>query len=109
MVSPWAATEVGFEPMITVGMSTSAGIPMKRAKLCIFVPPWKSVPDRCLVRCRVEVGVAFRILVFSYRMMSKLQNANRVMVRLFRFLLLVLRDFKRNQGLLLPGAGASYH
>jgi len=47
-------------------------------------------------------------LVFSYRMMSKRQNANRVMVRLFRFLLLVLRDFKRNQGLLLSGAVAYY-
>jgi hypothetical protein len=81
---------------------------MKRANLCIFVPPWKSVPDRCLLRWHVEFGVALCILVFSYRMMNKLQNANRVMVRLFRFLLLVLRDFKRNQGLLLSGAVAYY-
>jgi len=41
-------------------------------------------------------------------MMNKLQNANRVMVRLSNFLLRVLRDFRRNQGLLLSGAVAFY-
>jgi len=41
-------------------------------------------------------------------MMNKLQNAKSMMVRLFRFLLLVLRDFRRNQGLLLSGAVAYY-
>jgi YihY family inner membrane protein len=41
-------------------------------------------------------------------MMNKLQNANWVMVRLFSFLLRVLREFRRNQGLLLSGAVAFY-
>jgi len=41
-------------------------------------------------------------------MMTKQQNANRVPGRLFRFLLRVLRSFKRNQGLLLSGAVAYY-
>ena len=40
--------------------------------------------------------------------MNKLQNANRVMGRLFSFLLRVLRRFIRNQGLLLSGAVAYY-
>jgi hypothetical protein len=38
-------------------------------------------------------------------MTNKLQNAKSVMVRLFSFLLRVLRDFRRNQGLLLSGSG----
>ena len=41
-------------------------------------------------------------------MMTRQQNANRVPGRLFRFLLRVLRSFKRNQGLLLSGAVAYY-
>ncbi len=41
-------------------------------------------------------------------MMNKLQNAKSMMVRLFGFLLRVLRDFRRNQGLLLSGAVAFY-
>jgi len=41
-------------------------------------------------------------------MMNKLQNAIAMMVRFFSFLLLVLRDFRRNQGLLLSGAVAFY-
>jgi membrane protein len=41
-------------------------------------------------------------------MMTNHQNANRVPGRLFRFLLRVLRSFKRNQGLLLSGAVAYY-
>jgi YihY family inner membrane protein len=41
-------------------------------------------------------------------MMDNVQNANRVIVRLFRFLLRVLRQFRRNQGLLLSGAVAFY-
>jgi YihY family inner membrane protein len=41
-------------------------------------------------------------------MMKKQQNANWRLGRLFRFLLRVLRGFKRNQGLLLSGAVA-YH
>lgn len=41
-------------------------------------------------------------------MMNKLQNAKGVMVRFFRFLLRVLREFRRNQGLLLSGAVAFY-
>lgn len=40
--------------------------------------------------------------------MNKLQNAKGVMVRVFRFLLRVLREFRRNQGLLLSGAVAFY-
>jgi membrane protein len=40
--------------------------------------------------------------------MNKLQNVYRVPVRLFSFLLRVLRGFKRNQGLLLSGAVAYY-
>jgi len=43
-----------------------------------------------------------------YTMMDKQQNANRIRGRLFSFLLSVLRDFKRNQGLLLSGAVAYY-
>ena len=41
-------------------------------------------------------------------MMNKLQNAKSMMVRLFSFLLRVLPDFRRNQGLLLSGAVAFY-
>jgi YihY family inner membrane protein len=41
-------------------------------------------------------------------MMNKLQNAKSMMVRLFSFLLRVLRAFRRNQGLLLSGAVAFY-
>jgi YihY family inner membrane protein len=41
-------------------------------------------------------------------MMNTPQNANGVMVRLFSFLLRVLREFRRNQGLLLSGAIAYY-
>lgn len=41
-------------------------------------------------------------------MMNKLQNIHWVPVRLFSFLLRVLRGFKRNQGLLLSGAVAYY-
>jgi YihY family inner membrane protein len=41
-------------------------------------------------------------------MMNKLQNAKSMMFRLFSFLLRVLRDFRRNQGLLLSGAVAFY-
>ena len=41
-------------------------------------------------------------------MMDKQQNKNRIQGRLFSFLLSVLRDFKRNQGLLLSGAVAYY-
>jgi membrane protein len=41
-------------------------------------------------------------------MVNKLQNVNRVMGRLFSFLLRVLRGFRRNQGLLLSGAVAYY-
>jgi len=48
------------------------------------------------------------ILVFSCLMMNKLQNAKSMMVRFFSFLLLVLRNFRRNQGLLLSGAVAFY-
>ena len=40
--------------------------------------------------------------------MNKRQNANWIVVRLFSFLLRVLRGFKRNQGLLLSGALAYY-
>ena len=40
--------------------------------------------------------------------MNKLQNAKSMMFRLFSFLLRVLRDFRRNQGLLLSGAVAFY-
>jgi membrane protein len=40
--------------------------------------------------------------------MNKQQNANWRLGRLFSFLLKVLRDFKRNQGLLLSGAVAYY-
>src|SRR5512135_3243473 len=36
------------------------------------------------------------------------QNANRVVVRFFSFLLRVVRGFRRNQGLLLSGAVAYY-
>jgi membrane protein len=41
-------------------------------------------------------------------MKNKLQNALRVMHRLFDFVLRVLRGFRRNQGLLLSGAVAYY-
>lgn len=41
-------------------------------------------------------------------MTDKQQNKNRIQGRLFSFLLSVLRDFKRNQGLLLSGAVAYY-
>lgn len=41
-------------------------------------------------------------------MMNKLQNAKGVMGRVSRFLLRVLREFRRNQGLLLSGAVAFY-
>jgi YihY family inner membrane protein len=41
-------------------------------------------------------------------MMNKLQNAKAMMVCLFSFLLRVLHDFRRNQGLLLSGAVAFY-
>ena len=41
-------------------------------------------------------------------MMKTRQNINWALGRLFRFLLRVLRDFKRNQGLLLSGAVAYY-
>jgi membrane protein len=44
----------------------------------------------------------------SSPMMNKLQNVNRLLVRLFSFLLRVLRGFRRNQGLLLSGAIAYY-
>src|SRR3989304_6437216 len=58
MFAPGAATEGGFAAMSTAAMSASAGTPIKRAKFCIFVPPWKSVPDRCLLRWHVEYGVS---------------------------------------------------
>src|SRR3990172_13207633 len=45
MLSAWAATGIGFEATSTVAMSTSAGNPIKRAILCIFVSPWKKVRD----------------------------------------------------------------
>jgi len=41
-------------------------------------------------------------------MMKTRQNINWALGRLFRFLLRVLRDFKRNQWLLLSGAVAYY-
>jgi YihY family inner membrane protein len=41
-------------------------------------------------------------------MTDKQQDANRIQRRLFGFLLSVLRDFRRNQGLLLSGAVAYY-
>jgi membrane protein len=41
-------------------------------------------------------------------MMSRQQNANRLMDRFFGFLLRVARGFRRNQGLLLSGAVAYY-
>src|SRR5512139_3145786 len=41
-------------------------------------------------------------------MTDKQQDANRIQPRLFCFLLRVLRDFRRNQGLLLSGAVAFY-
>jgi YihY family inner membrane protein len=64
-----------------------------RIDVTIILPPF----------CR---GVSCR--VNSSPMMNKLQNANWLPVRLFSFLLRVLRSFRRNQGLLLSGAVAYY-
>ena len=54
--------------------------------------------------------VRSRLIVFViyYTMLDKQQNENRLQGWPFSFLLSVLRDFKRNQGLLLSGAVAYY-